>query len=125
MTTTPPKQPRTKTIIHKCQRNNGKNRKSENSRRDTKNPHSSDSGNKTRDHPPTSRRIQVDYKNRPNREGGGVALLIREDIVDLIKEVTDVEDYNQEILWIQTKEKRRKLSIGVFYGLQEKERERR
>ena len=61
-------------------------------------------------------------KNRTNREGGGVALLIRDDMINRVSEVTDTEDVDQEIIWIQTKDQNRKLSIGVFYGLQEKEK---
>ena len=61
-------------------------------------------------------------KNRNQRTGGGVALLIRDDITSQIKEINSTEDYDQEIVWIQTKNKSKRLSIGTFYGLQEKEK---
>ena len=59
-------------------------------------------------------------KPRKNRSGGGVALLIREDIYHLTKKVEDLEDYDQEIVWIQIENARAKTFIGVYYGPQEK-----
>ena len=58
-------------------------------------------------------------KNRQTR-GGGVALLIREDINHLIKTVDNLEDHDQEILWTELTHGKEKVFIGIFYGPQEK-----
>ena len=47
-------------------------------------------------------------------------MLIREDMINHLKEVNDLEDYDQEVIWIQTKIHKR-IAIGTLYGLQEKE----
>ena len=60
------------------------------------------------------------HKNRKNHPGGGVAFILREDIANQIYEIKELEDNNQEILWIQIKNKNNKTFLGVFYGLQEK-----
>ena len=59
-------------------------------------------------------------KPRKNRRGGGVALLIREDIFHLIEVVENLEDHDQEIAWIKFKHANNKVFIGIFYGPQEK-----
>ena len=44
------------------------------------------------------------WKNKPRASnGGGVALLVREDVKHLVKEVSELEDQNQEIIWIELK----------------------
>ena len=58
-------------------------------------------------------------KPRKNKRGGGVALLIREDIYHLTEVVENLEDQDQEILWITMKQNK-KVFIGIFYGPQEK-----
>ena len=59
-------------------------------------------------------------KPRDLRSGGGVALLVREDIQHLTKPVEDLEDHDQEIVWVKLEQGRTKTYIGVFYGPQEK-----
>ena len=59
-------------------------------------------------------------KPRKGRTGGGVAMLIREDIYHLTEPVEDLEDQNQEILWVKIEAKRAKTYIGIYYGPQEK-----
>ena len=59
-------------------------------------------------------------KPRKNRAGGGVALLIRQDIHHLTEQVEDLEDHDQEIIWIKLDHKRTKTFIGIYYGPQEK-----
>ena len=59
-------------------------------------------------------------KPRNNRRGGGVAMLIREDIYHQIETVDDLEDQDQEILWIKLNTTKSKVFIGIFYGPQEK-----
>ena len=59
-----------------------------------------------------------------NRKGktGGVAIATRQDITNNTQVVDDLEDHDQEILWIQSnKSKHKKMFIGVYYGKQEDE----
>ena len=59
--------------------------------------------------------------NKPRKsEGGGVAFLIRNDIEKNVEKIEDLEDHDQEILWIKLNTSRTKTCIGVFYGPQEK-----
>ena len=62
--------------------------------------------------------IQNRYRKSETR-GGGVAILARNDIKHLIKPVDNLEDYDQEITWIELINVT-KTYIGVFYGPQEK-----
>lgn len=63
---------------------------------------------------------QWKFKPRKNRDGGGVAIAIREDIWKQTREVKLLEDQNQEILWIELNMKnKRKVFIGTYYGKQE------
>ena len=55
-----------------------------------------------------------------NPNGGGVALLIREDIKHLTKRAPDLEDQDQEVKWIEYTSGKHKVFIGVYYGPQEK-----
>ena len=57
---------------------------------------------------------------RPNSTGGGVALLIRDDIHHLTEKVEDLEDEDQEVVWVKIKNPRNSVYVGVFYGPQEK-----
>ena len=59
-------------------------------------------------------------KPRLNRPGGGVALLIREDIQHIVEQVTDLEDDEQEIAWIRLKQTGNNVYVGIYYGPQEK-----
>ena len=58
-------------------------------------------------------------KNRQHQTGGGVALLIRDDIKNVASIVTDIEEHEQEICWVELKLKNRNLYVGVYYGKQE------
>ena len=61
------------------------------------------------------------WRNGPRAtNGGGVALLIREDIVHMTKDVEGLEDQNQEIKWTELTSGRNKVYIGIYYGPQEK-----
>lgn len=51
--------------------------------------------------------------------GGGVAILVRDDIYLLTKEVQGLEDQDQEVLWIEFNTSNRKTYLGVYYGKQE------
>ena len=55
-------------------------------------------------------------KPRKNKGGGGVAILVREDIAHLTEEVPDLEDQDQEVAWIKLETARSKTFIGIFYG---------
>ena len=60
------------------------------------------------------------HKPRTTKSGGGVAILIREDIYHMTEEVKDLEDQDQEIIWIKIDNGRTKIFVGVYYGPQEK-----
>ena len=61
------------------------------------------------------------WYNKPRKLGsGGVALLVRDDIKHMTKLVQEIEDYDQEILWIEINMCKEKVFIGVYYGPQEK-----
>ena len=61
-------------------------------------------------------------KNRKGKTGGGVAIATRQDIANNTQVVDDLEDHDQDILWIQiNKSKHKKMFIGVYYGKQEDE----
>merc|ERR1711942_599023 len=59
-------------------------------------------------------------KPRKNKTGGGVALLIRQDIHHLTEVVEGLEDQDQEVIWVKLENSRTKTHIGIFYGPQEK-----
>ena len=60
------------------------------------------------------------WYNKPRKPGsGGVAILVREDIKHMTERIEDMEDHEQEIIWIRIKNKT-PVDIGVFYGPQEK-----
>ena len=52
--------------------------------------------------------------------GGGVALLIREDIKHMTNRAPEVEDQDQEVKWVEYNSGKNKVYIGVYYGPQEK-----
>ena len=60
------------------------------------------------------------YNKHKKLGSGGVALLIRDDIKHMCKQVNDLEDQDQEILWCELSSHNQKTFIGVFYGPQEK-----
>ena len=57
---------------------------------------------------------------RKSGKGGGVALLIRDDIKHLSKEVTELEDQDQEMKWTKLMCGRKSIYVGIYYGPQEK-----
>ena len=69
--------------------------------------------------PPRIEGYQWINKNRITN-GGGVAILLRTDVAHMCKEVTDLEDHDQEICWIEVKATKRPTYIGIFYRPQEK-----
>ena len=58
-------------------------------------------------------------KNRQNKEGGGVAILVRNDLVTKTNTIKNLEDQDQEILWLRMNITKHPLIIGIFYGPQE------
>ena len=51
-----------------------------------------------------------------------MAIAVREDIEKECQPVDDLETQDQEVVWIQVNTKgKRKISVGVYYGKQEKE----
>ena len=62
------------------------------------------------------------YSKPRKTNGGGIAVLIREDIQHLADRTPEntLENQDQEILWIKIKSKKSLVHIGVFYGPQEK-----
>ena len=69
---------------------------------------------------PTVQGYEWVNKPRSNRKGGGVAILIRNDIFPLTQRVEDLEDHDQEILWLKIDNGKSKIFVGIFYGPQEK-----
>ena len=71
--------------------------------------------------PPLTPGYQWYNKNRKT-QGGGIAILVRDDIIHLTERIDEniLENQEQEILWIRTKNTQQKVNIGVFYGPQEK-----
>ena len=74
---------------------------------------------KTTTDPPKLDGFEWITKNRKGRLGGGVAIAIRQDIVKSVSQVLDLEDQNQEVLWIELKHGQQKTFIGTYYGRQE------
>ena len=61
-------------------------------------------------------------KSRTGRDGGGVAIAAREDIANSVQIVDELEDHDQEIIWVQINtSKHKKIHVGIYYGKQEKE----
>ena len=62
------------------------------------------------------------YNKHRKSNGGGIALLVREDIIHLVKKIPEdeLENQDQEIMWIEASCGKNRVCIGVFYGPQEK-----
>ena len=58
-------------------------------------------------------------KNRTNHKGGGVAILVRNDIKHRCQQINDLEDQNQDICWVQIQTNNSAIYVGVYYGKQE------
>ena len=65
----------------------------------------------------------IENKYRKNKEGGGVAILVRNDCIHLTKEVQGLETQDQEIAWTNLRINNNNIYIGVYYGQQEKVKE--
>ena len=62
------------------------------------------------------------HKQRPGKEGGGVAITTKEEISNKTTKVENIEDHDQEVIWIEIKTTHNnKIYIGTYYGKQEKE----
>ena len=73
------------------------------------------------DSPPIIEGYNWEIKTRKGRRGGGVAILIRNDI-ETITEEPDLESTTAEIMWRGIKMNNNIYHIGVFYGKQETEK---
>jgi hypothetical protein len=71
------------------------------------------------ENPPALQGYEWTTRNRVGRQGGGVAIAIRNDIVKYTSPVNDLEDYRQEVEWIELKTMHRAVYIGCYYGKQE------
>ncbi len=69
--------------------------------------------------PPNIEGYYWEFKNRNNKGGGGVAILISNTMKTQTSRVTEIEDQDQEIIWIETKQGTHKTYIGCYYGPQE------
>ena len=69
--------------------------------------------------PPNITNYAWEYKNRNNKSGGGVAQLIKNNLVQNTTRTQDIEDQNQEIIWTQIKNGTKKIHIGTYYSPQE------
>ena len=58
-------------------------------------------------------------KNRLNRQGGGVAIITKDNITNNCSRVENLEDNNQEIIWIEITAGKVKTYVGTYYGPQE------
>ena len=61
-------------------------------------------------------------KNRRNKNGGGVGILISSKYAGSTTEITHLESNgNLEVVWIRLETRPKNIALGVFYGPQEKE----
>ena len=72
-------------------------------------------------HPPHVANYNWVTKNRPTG-GGGVGILIRNDILSKTSTVDNIDQEDLETLWIRIKHPEKDITIGIFYGEQENER---
>ncbi len=68
--------------------------------------------------PPKLEGYEWFHKTR-TENGGGVGLLIKQDLIKYVQLVENMEDTNQEIKWIQLKNGNRTIYVGIYYGKQE------
>ena len=60
-------------------------------------------------------------KERKNKGGGGVAIAARSDINAKITKIDNLEDDDQDVVWVELKKSQKEsLFIGTYYGKQEK-----
>ncbi len=55
---------------------------------------------KLKSEPPPIEGYKWETKNRSNRQGGGVAILIKSSLKNITTRLAQMEDQNQEIIWI-------------------------
>lgn len=72
---------------------------------------------KLKTNPPPIEGYNWEIKNRTNRQGGGVAILTQNNLK--ATQVTDLEEQNQEVIWVEIKHGNQKTYIGCYYGPQE------
>jgi len=77
---------------------------------------------KLRGPPPRLQGYKWIWRNRQAKNGGGVAILVKEQLQKQVREVRDLETHDQEIIWVELPTGNRKLFIGIFYGPQETEK---
>ena len=70
-------------------------------------------------HPPKITGYSWHTKNRNHNQGGGVAILIRDDLKHTCQQVTDLEDQDQDIRRIKIQTNSSAIHIGIYYGRQE------
>ena len=76
----------------------------------------------TKGHPPKMQGYEWFHRERMGKKGGGVAIAVKNDIARYTKRVTDIEDQDQEVIWIETNiPGNDKLYVGCYYGHQEKD----
>ncbi len=68
--------------------------------------------------PPPIEGYKWETKNRTNRQGGGVAILIKNSQKNITTRIDQMEDQNQEIIWIEIKQGKNTTYIGTYYGPQ-------
>ena len=77
----------------------------------------------TKGRPPQMEGFKWYHKERISTTGGGVAIGIRDEIAKYTGEIKDMEDQNQEIIWIESQiPGNSKLYLGCYYGPQEREK---
>ncbi len=59
-------------------------------------------------------------RHRKEKKGGGVAILYSNDIKNNITEVKGLDENDLEVKWAEMKSGKKKMYIGVYYGLQER-----
>ena len=57
--------------------------------------------------------------NRTHNKGGGTGILIRNDIIHICQQVTDLEDPNQDVCWAKIQMDNSVIHVGVYFGKQE------
>ena len=60
------------------------------------------------------------HKPRPTRTGGGVGILIKQQLHHNTQEVPNDNEENQELIWIRIQTTTRPIFLGAYYGPQEK-----
>ena len=76
----------------------------------------------TKGNPPTIPGYSAWHTGGRMNGGGGVAITIREDLSNNAQPIDNIEDNDQEIVWIRINGAHNsKISIGVYYGKQETE----